>query len=383
MSDRILSFDSALDEIRDLNADEQLSEWLIQVLDRRVPGVRRLPGRWTSHAFVSRLYRKSDLLLKERLGRAYSRLLVSFEPEMHPNREATEGDREYLFNLISLASTIRAEQAKARLRRWLYLEVYRDWEYDNFNLHKQILLATAAYDPDDAWVSYVHDTLPTKSYYERVALASYRALLQTKGIDCLSLLPRVLGAVPPSHEKRRKSFGYLLGLTMSRFGREVFLSKAAETLNSGERDVAALCSNALRLEDFLEDAFPQSQKWQMSSCVDHLRLKVLQPAVRRLHGLKPEEKASAVVDLIAKKPPEKIYRLSWVPGCALVFPRKFEILIDEKTNSLLPNPAGYEEVNPLNSAIAAMNPPNPQPLAAYARGAGASAGGASSDEDDF
>src|SRR5690349_1293417 len=100
-SDRLRTFNSALDEVKGFQTDEELREWLLQLLDRST-GARRLPNRWEGarHAFVSRVYRKSDTLLKERFGRVYSRLLELFEPGMDSNWERAEAEREYLFNLV-------------------------------------------------------------------------------------------------------------------------------------------------------------------------------------------------------------------------------------------------------------------------------------------
>ncbi|HEV7893612.1 MAG TPA: hypothetical protein VGP08_23560 [Pyrinomonadaceae bacterium] len=379
---RLRSFNSVLDEVKAFETDEQLREWLIQVLDKRSTGAKRLPNRWPRHAFVSRIYRKSDTLLKERFGRVYSHLLQSFEPGTASDGKAHDAERELLFNLVSLSSTIRTEQAKARLMRWLRNGAYRDWEYGTFNLYNEILLATSAYDPDEAWLSYICDSLPTKPYYERVALASYRALLQTQGIGCLELLPQVLGAVDPRHEKKRKSFGYLLGLTISRFGAEVFLDKATEALKRNVEDAAEACSNALRLEDFLEDAFSEAQAEQLKSCVERLRRSVLDPAIERLQSLEADEKADALHNLVKKKPPETIYRFRWRDGCALVFPRRFEVVIDEPhALSLLDELDDYNQVDPLSVGIDAMSPPKMRSMAAYA---GTSAGGLPvTDEDDL
>ena len=221
----------------------------------------------------------------------------------------------------------------------------------------------------------IYETLPTKPYFSRFALAAYRALLQTQGIDCVKLLPQILRAVDPVHEKERVSFGYLLSITIQRFDQEVFLNKATEALDSAGHDVAEVCSNVLRLEDFLEDAFKPSQEEQLRRCVKHLRRAILDPATHRLYRMEGAEKAEALNLLLERKQPEKVFYSSLdTPMWVFVYPRKYEIKVSSQVAaSLQATLDEYQWDSPFgnspNASIIVGRPPDERALAVGAAAA--------------
>jgi hypothetical protein len=107
----------------------------------------------------------------------------------------------------------------------------------------------------DEWLHHIKTVLPTKSFFPKVARHAYRALLDTVGIKCMEVLPDVLRSINREDKDERMAMGYLLRLSMKKFGRETFLDKTAEVLTTDWR-VEKVFENTLNLEEFLEAAFP-------------------------------------------------------------------------------------------------------------------------------
>jgi len=287
-----LSLGEVTEDMRNLTSEE-LFRWLATVIDESSPETTPFPSTWTRHTALAMVYRSCDLPLQLRFSDAFGRLLESFEPQP----QAASSDRHYLFSLLSLAGTVRSDRAKKRLCRWLYLELFRDWEEKPFNLHGELILATAAYDPDDQWVEYVSTLLPTRPFFDKVARQAFRALLQTRAVDCLKLLPAMLKVLPPEDEDERVQFGYLLGLTVDRCGFDVFLKKAVKALGSARLTVAQAIAAVSFLDRFLSETLENSDE-QIDTSVRYLTSKLWQPAIEKWRGMNDEDNYRTFVEIL-------------------------------------------------------------------------------------
>lgn len=287
-----LSLVEVVEVIRSLTSEE-LFRWLATVIDESSPEAMPFPSTWTRYTALAMLYRTCDLPLQLRFSDAFARLLESFEPRP----QAASSDRRYLLSLLSLAATARSDRAKKRLYRWLYLELFRDWEEKPFNLHGELILATAAYDPDDEWVEYVSMLLPTRPFFDKVARPAFRALLQTRAGDCLKLLPAILKVLPPDEEDERVQFGYLLSLAIDRCGFNSFLTKAIEALSSARLTVAQTIAAVSFLDRFLSETLENSDE-TASKTVRDLTSSLWQPAIEKWWGMKDEDNYRTFVEIL-------------------------------------------------------------------------------------
>lgn len=223
-------------------------------------------SRSSRHIVVSELYAASNYDTKENLERAFSTILESLEPSEPPRKEETK----YIFHLLSLAASIKPPQAKERLRRWLYINAFEGWHYGPFNLHAQLVLATAAYDSDEQWIYWLKNVLPTRPSFPGSALAAYRALWQTRKIECLSLLPEILLVADLSNPRFVGPFRYLLGLTAEGVGAGAFVSEVIAVLNKMSRPVAEVFRIILQFRDIIADGVPLTAQ-QMKRVTKYLR----------------------------------------------------------------------------------------------------------------
>jgi hypothetical protein len=267
-------------------SEKELYNWLARELQTAPPGA-------SIHTFIAEVYRESKPSLQLRLSNAFADLLESFVPSVTPNKNYL-----YLYELLSLASNIRTTRVKERLRRWLYQDMFKDSEYLGDNLHGYLILASMFYDSDEEWLSHIKHTLPGKPFFPQVARHAYRALLDTTGINCLDLLPQVLGAIDYHDEDEKSFFGYLLEETVSRFDQELFLDRVAEAL-SAEWRVERVFANTLNLEEFLASAFRRQPK-RLETLVKGLDARIWRPWANKWVGLDKErgEKAfTAIYDV--------------------------------------------------------------------------------------
>lgn len=222
-------------------------------------------SRSSRHIVVSELYAASNYDTKETLERAFSIVLESLEPSEPPRKE----EIRYVFHLLSLAASIKPPQAKERLRRWLYINAFEGWQYGPFNLHAQLVLATAAYDSDEQWVYWLKNVLPTRPSFADCARATYRALWQTRN-ECLSLLPEILIVADLSNPRFAGPFRYLLGLTVDGVGARAFCSEVIAVLNKMSRPVAEVFTIILQFRDIIADGVPITDR-QMDRVTKFLR----------------------------------------------------------------------------------------------------------------
>ena len=293
LSNRPLSLSQIVERIQRLS-DDELFNWLAESLEEKYHPVAPINTRWEVHTYIADIYRKCTPSFRARLSQAFAGLLESFVPNVSQKK-----DSKYVFQLISLASNIRNKQTKERLRRWLHSEIFKDWEFQNFNLHGELILATSTYDSDQQWLNYIEKVLPTRSFFSKVARHAYRALLQTRGIDCLGLLPDMLRVLNPENENEKEAFGYLLGVTLNRFGQELFLEKANEILSADWR-VEIVFKNILNLEEFLRSALSR-QSGPFGNRFEEFRryfdLEIWKPCAERWQSL-DEEKNSLAFEAI-------------------------------------------------------------------------------------
>jgi hypothetical protein len=160
--------------------------------------------------------------------------------------------------------------------------MFKDWDYLGANLHGDLILATSVYDVDDEWLHHIKTVLPSKSFFPKVARHTYRALLDTVGIECAEALPYVLRSINREDTNERMALGYLLRLSIKKFGRKIFLDKTAEVLNSDWR-VEKVFENTLNLEEFLKAAFPNPE--DQYDLINDLDVKIWQPRVDKWREL--------------------------------------------------------------------------------------------------
>lgn len=275
MDNRQSQFDLLLGEIQAFKKTEELSVWLLRALHRGVPGVINLPARGERHILIEKLYKKCDPLFQIKFGNALALSLERFEPSATPDAN----ELEYLYSLLSLAALIRNDQIKERLHRWIQMDAFHEWEHKTFNLYGVLILTTSEYDSNEEWLHHILKVLPTKAYFGEVAAAAYRAILETKGLDCIELLPDSLKTVELNDKRARSRFRILLSETMERCVPDFFFTTVARLLNSKERDVADVCLNVLKLENLIEEEF-QNQK-EFDKWTQYLGEKVWQPAIQR------------------------------------------------------------------------------------------------------
>jgi hypothetical protein len=137
---RPLSLTQTVEWLRPLS-EEKLYNWLAQALEKRSSDATQPHTQWDIDTFIVDVYRECDPALQLRLRSAFASLLESFVPSLTPNKNAA-----YLSALLTLASNLRNKRVKERLRRWLYADMFKDWDYLGANLHGDLILATSVYD---------------------------------------------------------------------------------------------------------------------------------------------------------------------------------------------------------------------------------------------
>jgi hypothetical protein len=284
MNNRQSPFDVLLGEVQSLEKAEDISLWLIKALSKRSPEAITLPTRGERHIFIEKLYTRCEPLLQIKFSSALAIILEDFEPRPNPGTD----DLDYLYSLLSLAAVIRNDRIKERLRRWLYDEAFHEWQHKIFNLHGVLILTTSVYDSDEEWLYFIKRKLPTKPYFGTVAAEAYSALQDTKGLECLELLPDCLNTIEITDKNIMSRFRILLSDTLERCAPEFFFMTVAKLLSAKERDVANVCLNVLKLEHLIEGEF-RDQK-QFDKWTDYLGEKVWQPALERWRkdGTDPE-----------------------------------------------------------------------------------------------
>lgn len=330
-----LSMSQVVERIQRLS-DEGLRQWLAESLEGKPSRVAPLPTRWEAHTFIADIYRKCSPSLQVRLGYALAGLLESFVPNVSRSKNS-----KMAFQLLSLASTIRNERTKERLRRWLYSEIFKDWEYAIFNIHGELILATSTYDSDEVWMNYIRRILPTKEFFPQVARHAYRAVLQTRGISCLDMLPDILPVLDPETGNNKEAFGYLLGVTLDRFGKELFLKKATETLKTEWR-VERIFINVSRLGQFLQSVLSGKQEL-FEEFHGHFDREIWRPCADKWRSLEREDNHlafEAILD-VCKPEPTPTYLITDALG-VLRFPGPHELVVPESFTHLRPYFQGSE-----------------------------------------
>ena len=316
--------------------DEELYQWLAESLEGKSSRLAPLPTRWEAHTFIADIYRKCRPSLQVKLGHALAGLLEAFVPNVSQSKNS-----KHVYQLLSLASTIRNARTKERLRRWLYSEIFKDWVYAVYNIHGELILATSTYDSDEVWINYISKLLPTREFFPKVARHAYRAVLQTRGIDCLDLLPDVLPVLDPEVGNNKEEFGYLLGVTIDRFGKELFLKKATETLKAEWR-LERVFVNVSRLEQFLQSVL-SGKKELFEELHSHFDREIWHPCAEKWRSLKREDNHlafDAILD-VCKPEPTPSYFITDALG-VLRFPGPHELVVPNSFTHLRPYFQGFE-----------------------------------------
>jgi hypothetical protein len=198
------------------------------------------------HRFISEVFTQSDTRLQERIRVAFANVMESFEPA------SPKADAKYLFYLVSLASVIRNSQTKERLRRWVRLGTFDTWRHDIFNITAEAILALSSYDSDDGWVDFILNVLPKRASFKEYATAAFRALWQTRGTTCVSLLPDVLLTSDVDDEAFVKSVGYLSRLVVDKAGFDQFSKSVNASLMNMNKPVYESWAIIARLDYLAE-----------------------------------------------------------------------------------------------------------------------------------
>ena len=298
---QLLSLTQAVEWLRPLS-EEKLYDWLAEALEKGRANATPPHTQWDIDTFLVDVYRECDPGLQLRLRSAFASLLESFVPSLTPNKNAA-----YLSALLTLGSNLRSKRVKERLRRWLYADMFKDSYYLGANLHGDLILATSVYDVDDEWLHHIKTVLPTKSFFPKVARHTYRALLDTVGIGCMEALPDVLRSINREDNDERVAMGYLLRLSMKKFGREMFLNKTAEVFSTDWR-VENVFENTLNLEEFLKAAFPNET--DQEELIEDLDVKIWTPWADKWRDLdvkRSTETFTAIMLVCKPEPVEQFY----------------------------------------------------------------------------
>jgi hypothetical protein len=279
---QLLSLSQAVEWLRP-QSEDQMCKWLGESLEKKPIEVSQPHTQFAIEAFIVDIYRECDPSLKQRLASAFANLLEAFVPNLTPNEAAAE----YLSGLLTLASNFRSKRVRERLRRWLYTDMFKDWEQSGANLHGELILATSVYDSDDEWLYHIKHILPSKPFFPRVARHVYRALLDTVGLECIDVLPNVLRALNHNDRDEQFGFGYLLRLTLTKFEQENVLAKVKSVLGAEWR-VEMILEDILNFEEFLEPAF-SGQRERFEALVADVDERIWKPVTEKWRDLGPEK----------------------------------------------------------------------------------------------
>lgn len=247
-SDRQGSIDSVESLLVYLRAltDVQMEESLRLYLKEGLLGERPVYTVLERHRFVAEIFNRCETVLQEKIRRVFASLLQNFEGT-NPG-----DDPAYLFSLVSLASVIRSASAKERLRRWIRLGTFKGWKHGIFDLNSELIVATSAYDADDAWIDYMLKVYPKQPTFAESALATYAALWQTRGEQCLDLLPEIMATGNPADRGFSKSLGYHLRLTIRKLGYERFNKLTAKAFQDARNNVPTAWLAILTFDELLD-----------------------------------------------------------------------------------------------------------------------------------
>ena len=293
--------------------DADLTRSLRMYLRDGIFGETPIYTKLERHRFVSELFSQSDTKLQERIRIAFSNVMESFEPA---NAKA---DAEYLFYLVSLASVIRTSQTKERLRRWVRQGTFDTWRHDIFDISAEAILALASYDADDEWVDFLLNVLPKRASFKENATAAFRALWQTRGTTCVSLLPDVLLTSDVDDEPFVKSVGYLSRLVVDKAGFDQF-AKSADTAFKNMKKPAYESWAAIVRFDYLAEhelSIPANERESLTNTLRGHWSK----AISEWRGLPDEPRYEAFEKILGVSP--KLWQLITSPRGAFLFQKKF------------------------------------------------------------
>jgi hypothetical protein len=293
--------------------DADLTRSLRMYLRDGIFGETPIYTRLERHRFVSELFSQSDTKLQERIRIAFSNVLESFEPT-NPKIDA-----EYLFYLVSLASVIRTSQTKERLRRWVRQGTFDTWRHDIFDITAEVILALASYDADDEWVDFLLNVLPKRANFKANATAAFRALWQTRGITCVSLLPDVLLTSEINDEPFVKSVGYLSRLVVDKAGYDQFAKSVNAVFSNIRKPVYETWAAIVRL-DYLAEHELSILASERESLTNTLR-EHWSKTISEWRDLPDEPRYKAFERILDISP--KLWQVITSPRGAFLFQKKF------------------------------------------------------------
>jgi len=325
MSNRKTAFDDLIDDMRAHNNSE-LASSLRVFLDEGTFGNRQIYTRLERHVYLISLFKACDPSLQDKIRNALASLLEAFEPMEPP----TNRDLRYLFQLLSLSQAIRSQQAKERLRRWLYAHAFEGWRYDIYDLYSELILATSTYDSDDEWTYFLLNDLPKRPSFKESALAAYRAVLQTRRLESLSLLPDILAVEGFEDPAFFQTFGLLMRQTIRKVGTQQFCKVFAAVLKGVEgKSVIDLWTVVLRFDQTFDRGLA-IYKAHLSALSEPL-IELWQTAVSNWESMK-ESDSDKMLDMLFDR-----FKGQWdlmpifhkLPGSlgAVIFCKKYPIVI--------------------------------------------------------
>jgi hypothetical protein len=299
-------------KIHDLD-DAELTRCLRLYLKDGTFGETPVYTKLERHRFIAELFNQLDTKLQERVRVAFSNVLESFEPA---NQKT---DAEYLFYLVSLASLIRSSQTKERLRRWVRQGTFDNWQYDIFNMTAEAILALSAYDADDEWVEFLLTALPKRASFKEYATAAFRALWQTRGTTCLSLMPDVLLTSDVDNNAFVKSVGYLSRLVADTVGSDKYSSTLNTVFSKMQKPAYESWAIIVRYDYLAEKELSKIHN-QQESLVGALREK-WRSTISEWKSLPDEHRYEAFAKITGIN--SKLWQLTTSPRAAFVFRNKF------------------------------------------------------------
>jgi hypothetical protein len=295
---QLLSLSQTVEWLR-ARPDEELYKWLADGLAETASETARPHSQVDLDTFIVDVYREADPALQQRLGLALASLLESYVPSLTPNKNAA-----YLSGLLTLSSNFRNKRVRERLRRWLYVDMFKDWNYRGDNLLGVLIAATSVYDSDEEWLHHIRHILPTKPFFPQVARFVYRALMDTVGIECVELLPRILRAVNRADKKDQAGMAYLLLRSLKRFDQEPFVTKVSEVFNADWR-VEMVFEDTLNLEECLKSALSDKPD-RFYALTDDFDARIWTPVSRKWLSLDSERNQETFKAILQVCKPETV-----------------------------------------------------------------------------
>jgi hypothetical protein len=273
-----------------------LGVWVEKFLRTGTAEGKSVPLQVERHSFLSNVYIRCDSSSKMKFQAAFADLLE----RTVPFSKTSAAECEYYFYIISLASVVRNDRVKERLRGWLFNRQFKGWRFEVFDLYTCIILSTSAYDSDEEWTNFLLETLPRDENFRDYSNAAFRALLQRRGLKCVRLLPEIVHALDLDDEMNRPPLGYLIREACRRFGETSFVKQvdaAFTAFGHVERNSRKKLIVAIKFERLIREELRQLDERVISKIRRNLRT-FWEKAFPPLGDSRPDEMAVILRDIM-------------------------------------------------------------------------------------